>query len=115
MSYLPKELNDLNKRFRLLKTTTTKVLGADMTSDVEIGQFYCNFKSRGGTETVVNGKVVIIETADIVTTWRPDIQKGCKIVDMETDEMYEIIGKPEDFSLSHQALKFKVQAMGGKY
>lgn len=114
-NYLPNELKDLRTRFRLIKMTTTKVLGADKITEEEIGQFYGNFKSRGGTEIVQNGKIDIEDTAEIVTFWRPDIQSDCKVVNMETNAKYEIIGEPEDFGLSHQGLKFKVKRLKGKF
>ncbi len=111
--FIPYELDDLNVKFKLIKQQTKKVLGSDKLEEVEIGEFFGNFKSRGGTRSVVNGKLVIEETADVVTTWRPDIKKGCLIVRLEDNAKYEIINEPEDYSFKHIALGFSVRRISG--
>ena len=114
MSYIPSELKNINAKFKILKMRTTKVLGADKITETEIGEFFCNFKGRG-TQSVVDGKVVIDETADITTFWRPDIQSDCKIVRVDNGAKYEIIGEVEDIEAMHIALKFKVRRLKGKF
>lgn len=79
----------------------------------------CSFKSFGGTESVLtmenkaNGVLVVFDTAVVETWYRPDIQAQCAIKLLETGEMYEIYGKPEDIDKRHQFVRFKVRAIEG--
>ena len=75
--------------------------------------FFGNFKTFGGTETTVNGIVTIVDTANIETFYRPDIGRHCRIALLETEELYEILGDPEDIERRHQILKFKVKKIVG--
>lgn len=72
-----------------------------------------SFKSYGGTERDVNGIYSVDDTAWIETWYRPDITAACRICLLETGEVYEILGKPEDIERRHQFLRFKVQAYEG--
>lgn len=104
----------------LLKPTVTTVSGVNkkvyptianalLTSD---NLFFGSFKTYGGTEQVVNGVYSIIDTATIVTWYRPDILSDCRI-GLETGEIYDIINEPEDVNKRHQFLKFKVKRVKG--
>ena len=72
-----------------------------------------NWKSRGGTETTVNGVVSILDTA-IVTTWyRSDITSGCRLK-LEDGRIYDVVSEPENIEERNIFLQFKVQrAKGG--
>ena len=113
--FIPEEIKHLNVKFLLVKVKTEKVLGSLETKEEVIGSFFANYKSRGGTETTVNGKLVIEDTADIVTTWRPDIQSDCRIVRVDHNAKFEIVGEPEDYSYRHIALGFTVRRLKGKF
>lgn len=71
------------------------------------------FKTYGGTESNINGIYSIIETAIIETWFRPDIKSNCRIA-LETGEIYEIIGEPENINKRNQFLKFKVKRVKGE-
>lgn len=73
---------------------------------------YCNFKSRGGTEVVHNGRYVVIDTATIQTWYRPDIRKGDRLT-LDDGSIWEIKGKPENVEQRNQILILKVQSAGG--
>lgn len=113
--FIPYELSYLNVKFKLIKRKKETVLGSDKFTEEEIGEFFANFKSRGGTETTVNGKLVIEDTAEIITTWRPDITSDCLIVRVDDGAKYEIVGEPEDYSFRHIALGFTVRRLKGKF
>ena len=113
--YIPEELNHQNVHFSLYKITREKVLGSDKMTEELIGELFANFKSRGGTESVVNGKLVIDETADIVTSWRPDISPDCLLVRTEDNAKFEIVGDIEDYSFMHIGLGFSVRRLKGKF
>ena len=74
---------------------------------------FANFKTFGGTETVVNGVFEIIETAEIVCWYRPDLKSNCRIKRAEDGAVFEILGDVEDISLRHQQMKFKVKRVKG--
>ena len=73
----------------------------------------CSFKTFGGTETTQNGIYSVVNTATVETWYRPDITAACRIKLLETGEIFEIIGRPENIDMRHQFLKFKVKAVEG--
>lgn len=74
---------------------------------------FCNFSTYGGTEKVVNGILSVEDTAQIVTSYEPDITSADRIRILETGADYEIIGVPEDIELRHQDMQFKVRRVKG--
>lgn len=74
---------------------------------------FCSFKTYGGTETTSNGVLVVEDTANVETWYRPDITSNCRIKLADTGEVYEIIGKPENINRRNKYLKFKVKAVTG--
>lgn len=115
MAYIPQELKHLNVKFKLMKVIKEKVLGADKFSEVEIGEFFANYKTYGGTEREVNGKYVIEDTAQITTFYRPDITSDCKLVREIDNAEFEILNEPENIEMRNVALKFKVRRLKGKF
>lgn len=74
--------------------------------------FFGTFKTYGGTERDVNGVYSIEDTANIETWYRPDIKSDCRIA-LETGEIYDILGEPENVNKRNQFLKFKVKRVKG--
>ena len=79
---------------------------------VSYNLFFGSFKSFGGTEIESNGVYSIENTANVETWYRPDIKANCRIA-LETGEIYDILGDPEDINKRHQFLKFKVRRIKG--
>ena len=73
----------------------------------------CSFKTYGGTESLVNGVLSIIDTANVETWYRSDIQTQCRIKVLQTGQIYEIINVPENIDMRNQFVKFRVQAVKG--
>lgn len=73
-----------------------------------------SFKTYGGTETTENGLYSVIDTASVETWYRPDIKSDCRIKVLQTGDVYEIIGKPENIEMRNQFIKFKVRAVEGR-
>ena len=73
----------------------------------------CSFKTYGGTETTTNDVFSVIDTASVETWYRPDIKANCRIKVLQTGDVYEIVGKPENVNMRNQFLKFKVQGIEG--
>jgi len=65
-------------------------------------------KTYGGTEKIINGVLVIEDTATIETWYRPDIKANCQIA-LDKDTVYDILGEPENINKRNQILKFKVK------
>lgn len=98
--------------YKTVKGVTQKTWGEGI-------RLNCSFKSFGGTESVStlegksDGVLVVFDTAVVETWYRPDIQAKCAIRLLESGEMYEIIGHPEDIDKRHQFVRFKVRAIEG--
>ena len=94
MSYRPPEINELRTPAELLIPVYSKYNGVQKKTFPESGDLiFVNFKSKGGTESVVNGVYSVINTADIVTWFDPRIKSDCAIkVD---SDIYQIKGDPE--------------------
>lgn len=74
----------------------------------------CNFKTYGGTESVSNDVISVIDTAQITCWFRPDIKSDCRLVRLSDGAAFEIIGEPENLEARNQILYFKVRrAKGG--
>jgi len=73
--------------------------------------FFGSFKTFGGTEKTVDGVLAVEDTATIETWYRPDLK--AKSIIQVGDTQYEVLGTPEDISMRHQYMKFKVRAVKG--
>lgn len=74
---------------------------------------YASFKTYGGTEVTKNDVLVVEDTANIETWFRPDIKSDCRIALANYDAVYEVIGEPENINMRNQFLKFKVRRVKG--
>ncbi len=102
-------MNELDTAATLLTPTVTDYCGTPKLNYPDIGPtVYCNWKSYGGTETVTDRQLTILDTAQITTWYDPRIEKGCRLR-REDGKDYEILGKPEDINEQHIYMKFKVQ------
>lgn len=75
--------------------------------------FYGNFKTYGGTEREVNGLYSVENTAIIETWFRPEIKSDCRIGVLQTGEIYDVLGEPENINMRNQYLRFKVMQVRG--
>jgi len=72
---------------------------------------FTKFKTYGGTESVVNDQLTVIDTASVETWYRPDITSASQI--RLNGKKYEVMGEPEDIEQRHEVLKFKVRGVKG--
>lgn len=77
------------------------------------GVIFANFKTYGGTESVVDGILQIIETADVCCWYRPDIQSNCRIKRATDGAVFEILGDPENIEQRNQFIKMKLRRIKG--
>ena len=96
----------------ILKESIFFIKGSNKKTYAEKGVIYCRFKSFGGTEATSNGTLVIEDTAQIETWYRPDIKADCRLKDTNGKE-YEILGTPENINMRNQILKFKIRSVRG--
>lgn len=68
-------------------------------------------KTFGGTEKFVNDRLVLEDTATVVTWYRPDITAGCRLLLLDDNSLWEIIGRPEDVDRRHQYLIIKCRSV----
>lgn len=73
----------------------------------------CSFKSYGGTETNKNGVYSVIDTVNIETWYTPEIKSDCRAMRVDNNDIYEIVGEPENIEMRSQFLKFKVTRISG--
>lgn len=92
--YRPPQINELRTPAELLIPTYSKYKGVTKKKFPEFGiPIFVNFKSKGGTESAVNGVYSVINTADVVTWFDPRIKSDCGI--KIGSDIYEIKGDPE--------------------
>ena len=92
--------------------STERVLGVVKKTHTKIDDIFCSFRTFGGTETTSNDLLVVNDTAEIETWFRPDITSSCQI--RLGGKVYEVIGEPENIEMRNQFMKFKVQAVRGE-
>ena len=72
----------------------------------EEGQlFYCSFRTFGGTESLSNNMIVVLDTAVIETWYREDIKSDCRFATAQ-GHIYDVVGTPEN---RHEKSIFKMQ------
>lgn len=97
----------------ILKAEYRKVNGVNVKEFTEHDLIYVCAKSYGGTEREVNGKLVVEDTMQIETWYRPDITSKDAIRLLDDGSEWEIMNTPENIERRNQFLKFKVRRMTG--
>lgn len=99
---------------KILSATFSKVNGVNVKTFTEGKDvIFLSARSYGGTEKVVNGQYVIVDTLTIETWYRPDIRSQDRIKLLDDNSVWEILNTPEDINRRHQYLKFKVERVKG--
>lgn len=109
------ELQNMSTRMMLLIPEKKKINGKVVkvypeTSDIT---FLASFKSFGGTEKVVDGVLVIEDTANIFTWYNPQITSDCRVVLLQNHAVYDVLNEPENVDMRNQFMKFKVKRYKG--
>lgn len=114
MSYRPTA--PFNVPLRLLIPVNSTTVGVNKKTFPEINNgilIYGSFRTFGGSDTESNGLLVVENTAVIETWYRPDIKSNCRIAVIETGEIFEILGSPENISMQNQYLRIRVRGIAG--
>lgn len=112
--YTPKDTYELRTAVELFPSPTVTTHNGVRTKTYSVSgeTIFVNWKSRGGTESTVNGVVSILDTA-IVTTWyRSDITSGSRLK-LADGRIYEVISEPENIEMQNRFVQFKVQRTKG--
>lgn len=111
MSYVPS--SPFTVPAMILKGEYIKVNGIKTKKFTDGDQIFVSAKSYGGTERTINDKVVVEDTINIETWYRPDITSidGLRLLDDGSE--WEIVNNPEDIERRHQYLKFKIKRRVG--
>ena len=114
MTYRPKEIDELRTAVELLIPTYKDYNGVKNKVYPKTGKtIFVNFKSKGGTDVESNGVLSVLDTAEVVTWFDPEIKSDCAIK-LDSGAIYEIKGEPENVGLQSQYIMFKVQRYKGK-
>lgn len=109
----PNTATQMTTPMMLQKPVTKTEFGVSTKAWEDVGKIFVNFKTYGGTESVSNDVLSVIDTAQITTWFRPDIKSDCRLVRLEDGAAYEILGEPEDLEGRHQIHYFKVRRVKG--
>ena len=55
------------------------------------GVSFSNFKTKGGTQSVVDGVLTVIDTATAVITYRADIKRGDRVECLADGSMWDVL------------------------
>lgn len=111
--YKPKGYESTRLAVQLLKPTKSSYHGVSKSTYPSTGDvIFVNWKSYGGTETVVDGVLSVIDTAQISCRYRPDITPECALKSFD-GTLWHIVGTPENIDMANRVLSFKVQAVKG--
>lgn len=111
--YRPASANQMTTPMRL-QTPVVKTSFGVATKDFADGDvIMCNFKTFGGTESVSNDILSVIDTAQITCWYRPDIKGDCRLKRLSDGAVFEILGEPENLEQRNQILYFKIRRVKG--
>ena len=107
--YRPKE--PFSIVVKLYNPTENTIKGVLVKTYEYVDILNCSFKTYGGTESIENDVLTVVDTAQIETWYRPDIKSNSQI--KLGNKTYEVIGEPEDIEQRHQFVRFKVRGVKG--
>ena len=113
--FTPKETFELRTAVELFSAPTITTYNGVRTKTYPASgeTIFVNWKSYGGTESVNDGIVSILDTAMITTWYRSDIKSGY-ILKLADGRVYEVISEPENIEMQNRFVQFRVQrAKGG--
>lgn len=105
-------IQQMSTMIRIKRRKETNVNGAPKISyeDANPPIVFCNWKSKGGTESTQSGSLVVEDTAEVVMWYRPDIsQKDRLLLNDDPKLAYDVIGPPENVEQRNMFLVLKVK------
>ena len=111
--FRPAKSNQMTTSLQLLIPKTETVLGVTKKIYVEDFTFSCNFSTYGGTESVSNDILSVIDTAEVVCWYNPRIMSDCRVKKLDNGAVYDIIGEPENLENRNMLMQFKIRRVKG--
>ena len=112
--FRPASANQMTTPMKLQVPTTTTIMGVAKKTYADGDVIMCNFKTYGGTESVSNDILSVIDTAQITCWYRPDIKSDCRLKRLSDGVVFEILGEPENLEQRNQILYFKIRRVKGE-
>lgn len=112
--YRPSSANQMVTPMQLQIPTTETILGVAKKIYKDSDIIMTNFKTYGGTESVSNDILSVIDTAQITCWYRPDIKSDCRLKRLSDGAIFEILGEPENLEMRNQILTFKIRRVKGQ-
>ena len=120
--FIPSEAAQMTTPLQLQQPTKQASYGVNKNIYTTMeGVVMANFKTFGGTEVVVNGVISVVETAQIVCRYRPDIKGNSRFIllpagfdeENKPNAVYEVLGEPENIEMRNMFLKIKLRRVKG--
>lgn len=112
-SYQPSGFRATRFAVELLKPTAASYHGVSSPTYPKTGDvIFVNWKSFGGTESVVDGVYSVIDTAYVTCRYRPDIKSDCRLKRPD-GAVYQISGEPENIDMTKRIIAFRVERVKG--
>lgn len=102
-----------NVKFRLIQievedNNTGKPTEKEIITDDYI---LASFKTYGGTDLTVNGRLVVEDTGTLYTYYNPKIGTRTKLLDITEGVKYEVLGRPENIERRNQYMMIRVRSI----
>lgn len=110
----PSSANQMTTPMQLQIPKSETVLGVSKKTYVDDEIIMVNFKTYGGTESVSNDVLSVIDTAQITCWYSPNIKSDCRLKRLTDGAIFEILGEPENLEMRNQILYFKIRRVKGK-
>lgn len=111
--FKPTKANQMTTPLQLLAPKVETILGVAKKTYVDDFIFSCNFSTYGGTESVSNNMLSVIDTADILCWYDPRIKSDCRVRRLSDNAEYDILGEPENLEGRNMLMKFKIRRVKG--
>lgn len=104
-------VQQFSTQIRVQRRQETKVNGAPDISyvDADIPLDCCNWKGRGGSESVTAGTVVVADTAELTMWYRPDVDEKTRILLRDNAQLVYEVTNIENVEMRNQYMIVKVK------
>lgn len=103
-------IQQMNTPIRVQHRVVADVNGADDISYVsEYDINFCNWKSKGGTESIESGGLIIYDTADVTMWYDPNINEKDRVLLNDNESLAYDIENVENVEMRNMYLILKVK------
>ena len=110
----PTSSNQMTTAMMLQIPKTETILGVSKKTYIDAYQVMTNFKTYGGTESISNDVISVIDTAQITCIYDPKIKSDCRLKRLSDNAIFEILGEPENLEMRNQIMFFKIRRVKGQ-